>query len=361
MAVRWDWKNWPWSEGGYTAGTIELLQASAMSQHKKDLLGCVEAASGFWARGMCSAVVGGQESAVDAVTPGWLYRTGRELLLNGESVSYIEVVGGSITLSPVSGYAIRGHSRHENQWTYELQLPAPDGTVTVKPGSTDVVHVRLNASSMTPWRGVSPLSGIGTELGLALDSFLIEESRQVVQQIAVTHSMFARDRLSLQKHEADQQYQGRQNLRGKPGAVDSMFPDAQFDFQQSPGVEELKRVKFGPEVSPAWIALRRDVESTVANAAGIPPGLMAVSGAGTANREDIRRLFAVTLQPISILIRDELRRKLEDDTLVVDVGAHAREADLASRARGFQSLVGGGMSVAEAVALSGLTSHGASS
>ena len=61
-------------------------------------------------------------------------------------------------------------------------------------------------------------------------------------------------------------------------------------------------------------------------------------------------LFGV-LSPLGRLVQTELRAKLGDVTLD---WSELRASDLSGRARGFQSLVGGGMDVAKAAAIAGL-------
>ena len=61
-------------------------------------------------------------------------------------------------------------------------------------------------------------------------------------------------------------------------------------------------------------------------------------------------LFGV-LSPLGRLVETELRAKLGDVTLD---WSELRASDLSGRARAFQSMVGGGMPVADAVAIAGL-------
>ena len=61
-------------------------------------------------------------------------------------------------------------------------------------------------------------------------------------------------------------------------------------------------------------------------------------------------LFGV-LSPLGRKVESELRRRLGDVTLD---WRELRASDLSDRARAFQSMVGGGMPVADAVAIAGL-------
>ena len=89
-------------------------------------------------------------------------------------------------------------------------------------------------------------------------------------------------------------------------------------------------------------------------ACGLAPVLFGLTGDGTARREAFRQALHSTIAPIARLVEMELRTKLEVADLALNFDA-LFAADLSGRARAFQSLVGGGMDVAKAAALSGLT------
>ena len=86
-------------------------------------------------------------------------------------------------------------------------------------------------------------------------------------------------------------------------------------------------------------------------ACGVPPGLF-VDADGTAQRESYRRFFSLTVQPLASLLAAELSAKLEAEISLSFKGRFA--ADLAGRARAFQSMVGAGMDPAKAAGLAGL-------
>ena len=68
-------------------------------------------------------------------------------------------------------------------------------------------------------------------------------------------------------------------------------------------------------------------------------------------RESWRLALFGVLSPLGRLVETELRAKLGDVTLN---WSELRASDLSGRARAFQSMVGGGMPVADAVAIAGL-------
>ena len=86
-------------------------------------------------------------------------------------------------------------------------------------------------------------------------------------------------------------------------------------------------------------------------ACGCPPGLF-LDADGTAQRESYRRFFSLTVEPLAGLLAAELSAKLEAEIGLSFKGRFA--ADLAGRARAFQSMVGAGMDLAKAAGLAGL-------
>ena len=86
------------------------------------------------------------------------------------------------------------------------------------------------------------------------------------------------------------------------------------------------------------------------DALGVSKALRGQTGAG--QREALRTLASVTLQPLARQVEDEVRAKLDPKfTMTFPMIA---KADIASRARAFASMVSAGMDAAEAKRLAGL-------
>ena len=86
-------------------------------------------------------------------------------------------------------------------------------------------------------------------------------------------------------------------------------------------------------------------------ACGVPPELVS-GGDGTSLRESYRRLLHSTIAPLGRILEAELRAKAHPG---VGIGFDSLfAADLSGRARAFQSMVGGGMSVERTAALAHL-------
>ena len=97
--------------------------------------------------------------------------------------------------------------------------------------------------------------------------------------------------------------------------------------------------------------LVRLASEEVYSACGVSPSLL--SGRNQANaREAYRQFVHGTVAPLGRLVAHELSVKLETEVSLQ--WEELRAADVASRARAFQSMVGAGMSLERAAALSGL-------
>ena len=109
--------------------------------------------------------------------------------------------------------------------------------------------------------------------------------------------------------------------------------------------------RLGFDAPSSLVDVASQATREVLAACGVSPALFDASAAAAA-REAWRQLLFGTIAPLGRLVSDELSRKLESD---VSLDWHElRASDLQGRARAFQSMVGGGMDVAKAAALSGL-------
>ena len=75
-------------------------------------------------------------------------------------------------------------------------------------------------------------------------------------------------------------------------------------------------------------------------------------GDAASTREAWRLCLFGVLSPLGRMVESELQDKLEDTVTLS--WQELRASDLSGRARAFQSMVGGGMDVAKAVAIAGL-------
>ena len=111
-------------------------------------------------------------------------------------------------------------------------------------------------------------------------------------------------------------------------------------------------VRLGANPPSSLVELHKRATQEVYAACGLNPSIFE-SGTGTQARESYRQALFGTIAPLGRIVETELRDKLNDPGIAID-WSELRAAEIASRARAFQSMVGGGMPLDRATALSGL-------
>jgi len=254
-----------------------------------------------------------------AISPSMLDAIGRDLLAHGESLWYIENGGG--TLTRIQNHSISG-THDEDTWMYRFSLPSPGSiagnvmSADMIAPSTDILHFRINTSSSQPWRGRSPLAIGPRAVANALFTYLNRELNLNNRQAFIGPK-------TIQKASHDDH-----EIEKSPESLG--LGNRLISFQGDPS--QFKRLKFGPELAQSIVNLINELEVSIISAAGIPPNLVLGGEAGTATREDLRRLYAITIEPEVAKVEYELQKKINSG-IELDAGVQAREADAASKAR----------------------------
>ena len=113
----------------------------------------------------------------------------------------------------------------------------------------------------------------------------------------------------------------------------------------------LKSERFGAEPPASMVELLSASSQEVYAACGFNSALWGGSSSAAVREAWRLALFGV-LSPLGRLVESELQEKLEDTVTLS--WQELRASDLSGRARAFQSMVGGGMAVDQAVAVAGL-------
>ena len=339
---------------GYTDALLSLLTAQASGSASKadvNIGGALELAAGVIGRAFASAQVETDRQSVrDALSPSVLAHIGRALIRAGECVYAIQVADGELVLLPASSWDISGGVL-PSSWDYRLSIGAPNGTAETSLPYGGVVHVRYAYSPERAWVGLSPLE-IARQAGrldAEINEALADESSMPVGAILPMASMPEDDDDDDDDGLTDFERElGK--LRGKIITSESQRTLAAGGYQEAPKDDfDLKRV--GAAFGQALVTLRRDADELVLGLCGVPIEFLK-SADGTALREAYRRMLFGTIQPLGAIVAEELSAKLETE-IRLD-WTELRAADIAGRARAFQSLIGGGMDVDKAAALSGL-------
>ena len=284
----------------------------------------VQTAAGIVARALAGADATGDGGLLDAPTLEGigtdLVRAGQALLLYRDGAGGPRLLRAGAVESTVLG------SGDPASWRYSLSIGGPSSAEVVSVGAAEVVHVRWNADSYRPWRGIAPLARAAQTGLLAhlLTQALGEEAATAVATL-------------LPVPEGSTKIED--NMRaalGNPGNRRVVFPPTTHGGwgagRGSAPQRDWIGSKTGPEILPGNVELAKLVEQQVLAACGVPAPLAAGSAAaGPSQREAWRQLLAGTVEPLARLIEAEVSRVLEapvslrfDKLAGVDAAGRAR-------------------------------------
>ena len=356
--MRWPWSTGPEKRSQAVSGYHDLLlQAALRAAHgtagaSASATAAAEAAAGLLGRAFASATVEPSTVVSRCLSPNCLNMAGRALVRRGEIVFLIRSTATGWILTPAETVQVFGRDDPKT-WVYVLSLAGPSNSRTVRVGSDRVIHWRWGTDPAQPWRGISPLAAASESSRLLAEvtSHLADEAtgpRGSLIPLGVDPG--DDDDESTSPVAKLQKMIGA--LRGSAALVESTRNMAEGLPMGSP-TRDWQPSRLGANPPEALVNLSDRATLAVLAACGIPPELMSGEGQGTAAREAFRRFLHATVTPLLDAMAAEAAHKLAAPGLAFDTtGLHA--ADVQGRARAFQSLVGGGMDVSEAAALSGL-------
>lgn len=305
--------------------TSALLDAAADSM-SDGYVAALEIAAGQLSRAFTSAGVSGTGAGL--FDPETLGQIGRSLVEAGEAVYYRQ----GQRLIRADNYGLESD-------LYVISLPS--GTVQVT--RNRVFHARW-AVEFSTGRGVSPLSTARTlrQLMQRVEASLATESNAAIGYLLpIPQDGAARNAQQLRQDLAD--------LKGRIAVIETTAGGWGGDTQR-PQRQDYALARMGPNYPDSSIELFQQARNSVLAACGYPVQLVA-SPDGTGQREAWRRYLHATVAPLGRIVEAAAAR----------MGVHVSmdfealfASDIQGRARAFQSLVGGGMSVEQAAAASGL-------
>ena len=344
---------WPWSKGtletrddvdSYTEAVLQQILTGATGSPIPNATAAMEICAGLWARGFASAAVVPSNRATRSLTAPILAHIGRQLHSCGQAVLEIAVVRGRLELHAASSWTVEG-GVDPSTWEWTLTLPGPSETVTRPLHAARVLNLMYSHEPGRPWAGVGPLGHAKTSMDLLdrIETRLSEEMGQPVGAALPVPNVGTSAQLQADLRKLKGELvlvEGMQSGWGDPAAAPSQRHQ---DWQAR---------RLGGNPPDSLRTLRADVSRAVLAASGVPVSLLGDSD-GTLAREGWRQFLLGTLAPVGRIVGQALADGLDSDGLLFDwekVGA----SDITGRARAFQSLVGGGMTVEKAAALSGL-------
>ena len=330
--------------GAYSQAIIDMIQTAAgvTSKANPTATSAAETAAGIVGRAFATVEVHGADRYVAALSPPVMAHIGRSLVLQGESVWLIRVFKGAIQLTPAYSCTITGKPARSS-WRYELTLGGPSETQTTTVGWESVLHFQSAHDPDKPWVGKGPLQGAKEAVRASAESTtaLADELSGARGYVLPTPSDPQTSALNKLRTELE-------NLSGQTTFVETQTGDWSSGAGAS-GEWMPRRIGASPPAS--LVELYRETDIQVLSACGVPIEL-AKSGQGTASREAYRRFLFGTINALGMLVEHEIRLKLDDAVKLT--WKELQSSDITGRARAFQSMVGAGMKVDQALALSGL-------
>ena len=328
----------------YTSTILQALtQAAAGSQTVSALAtGAVTACALTWGRALASAAVEGPPSAQQALTPSVLFNIGFDVARDGEACFRIGVGG---RLESLASWSVEGGPDPET-WRYKASRAGPTLTESRVIPAEGVVHVRHAPDPAMPWRGRSPI-GVASATGAlaaGLESALSDEANNAPRAVLVALPEGPKDQ---DGQELTNTVQGSRGKLCMPETTAGGYGD-----RAGAPLRDWRPERFGPDPPAPLVALREQVEASVCACYGIHPSLLSGGSDGTAMRESWRRFGLATAAPLGRLVADEVSAKWGADVALTFDALKA--SDRSGNARAFRSLVEGGVSVADALRLSGL-------
>ena len=313
----------------YTDIVTNSLIEAAVSDENDAYVSALETASGALSRAFTAAIIGGQGQ--DIFTPDIMGQIGRSLIEQGEAIWY-RVAGNNFMR--VDNYGLQPDGNYQLNFNIDNPIIADPNRV---------FHVRWNVDVNTK-RGISPLGMARTLRKMAnkLETSINDELNASVGYLLPLPTDGDSTTITELKQDIA-------NLKGKIAVIQSLR-NQWGDGGMAGSRSEFVLARMGPNIPDTSVNLFREVRNSVLTACGYPITL-AENTDGTSQRESWRRYLHGTVAPLGKLVIMAAQRV--NISMTID-WSDLFASDITGRARAFQSLVGGGMSIPDAASASGL-------
>lgn len=332
------------SDSSYTDALVAALVGNATGKSAlPTATAALEAAAGLVGRSFASAEIAAPDMVAGELTPSCMAMIGRALIRRGEIVLLIRVQDGALHLLPCESHDIDGGPIPQT-WRYRCSIGGPERTETYENVPAEgVVHIQYSRDPESPWRGNGPL-GVARLAG----SLSAETAKALSDESSMPRGAF----LPLPVDGADPTAAALKADIGKAAGDLLTVEGGDWDSGDAGKATSWTASRFGSAPPAALVELHALASREIYSACGVPPALYAGDAAAAGLREAYRQFLHSTCAPLGRIVAAELSTKLEGD---VTLGwGELRAADIAGRARAFQSMVGSGMDLAQAAALAGL-------
>ena len=330
--------------GGYTE--IQLLDQftrAVAGNVRHGALGGLQCAAGAVARAFAAAEVEGDDGLLDPTT---LYAMGFDLVREGQTLWLLEAGTGRLRLSrAATGTDVYQGAAAAASWTYQVTLPGPSITHTVRASADQVIHIRQNSDPTCPWRGRSGLAVAQASGGLAASLVHALTAEGEVPSLRIIPQPFG------QSQPAADSIRAAVNT-GLRLALPETTASGGGAGRSSAPLTDWKSYTIQPEYMAAGVDLHALALQETAGVCGLPaPMVPGSAAAGPAHREAFRQFVALTVQPLGRILEAEVSRVLERPVRLTH--NQLASADVASRARAFKALVENDIDRDRALALVG--------
>ena len=332
------------ADSSYTDALIASITANAGGRQTAfpTATAALEACAGLVGRAFASAEVGGGALARAVLDAPLLAMIGRALMRRGEIVLLIRADMDGVRLLPCQSHDVDG-GPDPRSWVYRCSIGGPEQTLTYDHvPAAGVIHLSYARDPERPWRGYGPLysAALAGRLSANVAAALADEAGGPHGTILTLP--VAGDDPSVASLHTD-----LANMKGSLHLLEGGNWDVEAGVKVGAG-----NMRIGAAPTAPLVELHARATMEVYAACGVPPAVFEI-GPGTAGREAYRQVLFGLIAPLGRMIETELKAKLDDPAIALSWD-ELRAADIAGRARAFQSMVGAGMELSRAAALSGL-------
>ena len=269
----------------------------------------------------------------------------RRLMIGGNAIYLIDVdPAGSINLRPASDFKVSGSAR---RLSYQLELPSPSptGQPVLRRASADgVVHITVNETSGAPWIGRAPwqCANLSAEsLGMIERSLRSDSSIPGGQLLPIPDgaSRTAKDAIANALSKGQGAISPIETTAGGYGAGHLAAPRDDYDQK-----------RFGATVPEANLKMRDSTSLAILRSYGVSEKIW--SGDGNAMIQSRRELFLDVVEPLGVLVAQELSLKL-DSNITLDF-TRSNYKDHQRNSRALKTYIDAGLSLAQAAAIIGI-------
>lgn len=269
-------------------------------------------------------------SVQEALTPSMLFRLGRQLILDGESLWYTKFSRKGLQLFNVSEHDVEGNYDPETHH-YRITLEGPTTSTEIRTTRSRILHFTYVSATGQ--------ASVFSQLASRLIEHYRDESRSPRGTIAVVPDS------------GDDKTQMVTDLGESRGHV-NVFKSARLPHPQG-GSSSWQLHRLGMTPSESMVELSDQVHKHMLSLHGVSSSLYG-GGAG-GSRESYRQFVSSLVIPVSLLVAEELRSILDQPELKMEFTS-LKAADIISRTRAYGSLTDEKLSKDEALTLSGLRS-----